>query len=170
MSNEKDGLKIGVIGSRNFPRLELVKQVVMGFTGDDVLVSGGAKGVDKTAEDYADKIKIKKEIYKPDFSLGYNPKQYHIRNKEIIENSDVVIIFWDKKSKGTLSSLKIINEKDVGSATIQEERKRAKNIFVDWFHSIKHNAGNFVDAIDGKIVIEVWKPRIKKKLEKISNE
>lgn len=49
---------------------------------------------------------MRKVIIRPDFSKGYDVKKYHERNKRIVEEADIVVMFWDKKSKGTISALK----------------------------------------------------------------
>lgn len=95
-------MKIGVIGSRT----GFSKEKVFGFLKDvvkhgDIIISGGAVGVDSFAEEYATKNGLTKMIYKPDFSKGYDVSKYFERNKKIIDNSDLIIAFWDNESKGT---------------------------------------------------------------------
>ena len=75
-------MKVGVIGSRGLTVNNLGKYLPEDTTE---IVSGGAKGIDTCARDYAlthDSAPLK-------------------RNLQIIEYADVVIAFWDGKSKGT---------------------------------------------------------------------
>lgn len=90
-------MKIAVIGSRNLNIKNLEK-----YLSDDVseIVSGGAKGVDSSARDYAQQNKIPLKEFLPDyrrFGRGAPLK----RNLQIIEYADMVIAFWDGKSHGT---------------------------------------------------------------------
>ena len=59
----------------------------------DIVVSGGANGADAMGEQWANKQKIPTNIFYPDFK---NRKHaYHFRNRQIVEQSDVVVAFWD---------------------------------------------------------------------------
>jgi len=90
-------VKVAVIGSRNLtvPNLGdyLPEQT-------QELVSGGARGVDTSAREYAEAHGIKLTEFLPDygkFKRGAPLK----RNIQIIEYADTVLAFWDGKSKGT---------------------------------------------------------------------
>jgi len=63
------------------------------------LVSGGARGVDKHAEEFAEANGIPIEIIRP--INPANKLDYLFRNIEIITKADKIIAFWDGKSKGT---------------------------------------------------------------------
>lgn len=65
-----------------------------------VIISGGAIGVDSLAEYYADKNNISKIIIKPEYDK-FNKRAPIIRNMEIVDLADMIIAFWDGKSKGT---------------------------------------------------------------------
>lgn len=93
----------GVIGSRSFNDYDLLKSELDKYKITKI-VSGGAKGADSLAEKYALENNIPVEIHKPDWSLGRGAGI--IRNKTIVEHSDVLVAFWDGESKGTLSSIK----------------------------------------------------------------
>jgi len=63
-------------------------------------VSGGAAGPDKWGEATATGYAILSTIYKPDWDK-YGKSAGIRRNVDIINDSDLVLIFWDGKSKGT---------------------------------------------------------------------
>jgi hypothetical protein len=90
-------MKLAVIGSRNLNIVDLEKYV----PGDvSEIVSGGARGVDSNAREFARKNKIPLKEFLPDyrrFGRGAPLK----RNLQIIEYADMVIAFWDGKSHGT---------------------------------------------------------------------
>lgn len=46
-------MRVGIVGSREFGNLDLVKDLVLSLEKGDVVVSGGARGTDRTAVDYA---------------------------------------------------------------------------------------------------------------------
>ncbi len=102
-------VKIAIIGSRGFrdkltvwAKLEDLKKEHTGTEGNCYmdLISGGARGVDTWAEEWADKtIYMNFKIIRP-----INPSEkfsYLLRNAEIVALSDKIIAFWDGKSKGT---------------------------------------------------------------------
>lgn len=102
-------VKIAIVGSRDFVDFELfIKMVEPVFSKlsehIDCIVSGGAKGADSLAEQYALVNKINTVIYKPDWNK-YGRGAGIVRNKVIIENSDLVIAFLKNNSRGTTNSI-----------------------------------------------------------------
>jgi hypothetical protein len=97
-------MKVAVIGSRNFNDYEKVKQV-LSTKNITLLVSGGAKGADTLGQKYAEEHDIETKIFLPDWEK-YGKKAGFLRNSDIINESELVIAFWDGFSKGTLDSLK----------------------------------------------------------------
>jgi hypothetical protein len=93
-------IKLAVIGSRNFSNKELFNRVMSQYVDEPVtIISGGASGVDKWAEDFANEHHKLIEIIRP-----INPSDktsYLFRNVEIITISDRILAFWDGYSKGT---------------------------------------------------------------------
>lgn len=71
------------------------------FGRNITIVTGGANGVDSIAEYIAKVNNIRTEIITPDFSIGYDVKQYFIRNDKIIDESDLIIAVWNGSSHGT---------------------------------------------------------------------
>ncbi len=96
-------MKYAVIGSRNFNHYAEFERELEKYDISEI-VSGGAKGADQFAERYAHEKSIPIEIIKPDWSK-YGKAAGVIRNREIIDNCDAVIAFWDGESKGTKSSI-----------------------------------------------------------------
>ena len=77
-------MKVAVIGSRGLSVTDLGRYLPENATE---IVSGGAKGVDTSAREYAKKNGIKLTEFLPEYT--------------IIEYSDIVLAFWDGKSRGT---------------------------------------------------------------------
>ena len=99
MTNKTEGsiLKIAIIGSRNLTVNNLEKYLPEGVTE---IVSGGAKGIDSCARDYAQENNIKLTEFLPQYEK-YGKGAPLKRNLQIINYSDEVLAFWDGKSRGT---------------------------------------------------------------------
>jgi len=115
MSN--DVFHLGVIGSKSFTDYELFKSKISQIVkklqakySKIVFVSGGAKGADSFARKYAKENAIEIIEFIPDWDkLGKSAG--FIRNQDIVDKSDLLVAFWDGKSKGTLHSMKKMNIK-----------------------------------------------------------
>lgn len=95
-------IRIAIIGSREYPNLREVSDYLDDlknrFPGFEI-ITGGARGVDKTAIEYAKRNNVAYEIIRP---LYPDKKIYYLfRNIEIITKSQQIVVFWDGKSKGT---------------------------------------------------------------------
>lgn len=90
-------MKVAVIGSRGLLVDDLEK-----YLPDDTteIISGGAKGVDAAAREYALRHGMKLTEYLPEYSR-YGRSAPLKRNITIIENADLVLAFWDGASRGT---------------------------------------------------------------------
>ena len=90
-------MKVAVIGSRSLFVRDLSKYLPEGTTE---LVSGGARGVDTSAREYAKVSGIPIKEFLPDYAT-FGQGAPLKRNIEIINYADVVLAFWDGKSRGT---------------------------------------------------------------------
>lgn len=90
-------MKVAVIGSRGLSVSDLIRYLPENTTE---IVSGGAKGVDTSAREYALSHGIKLTEFLPEYTK-YGRSAPLKRNITIIEYSDIVIAFWDGKSRGT---------------------------------------------------------------------
>ena len=90
-------MRIAIVGSRGLTVTDLEKYLPGGVTE---IVSGGARGIDTCAKEYAISHGIKMTEYLPDYEKygRYAPLK---RNIDIIEHVDLVIAFWDGASRGT---------------------------------------------------------------------
>ena len=106
-------MKIGIIGSRTFTDYEKLKNTMSFFDlrlyETVTIVSGGAKGADTLAEQYAKDYGYLTEVYPADWDT-YGKRAGYLRNITIVENSDVIVAYWDGKSKGTCHSLKLARD------------------------------------------------------------
>lgn len=110
---EKNEISVLIVGSRNIDNIDISPYIPGDVTH---IISGGAKGVDTLAEQYADKHKISKSIFRPRYDL-YKRGAPIKRNDKMVDMCDKVIAFWDGKSKGT-------------KHTIDYARKKGKDVDV----------------------------------------
>lgn len=87
-------MKIAIVGSRDWKYLDFSCDIICEILNrhineeDFYVISGGARGIDTQAETIAKKKGIQIIIFKPG-------------NELIINEADIVIAFWEGKSKGT---------------------------------------------------------------------
>lgn len=91
-------MKIAIVGSRKI----IVDNISEYVNAEDEIVSGGAKGVDLCAADYARRNALKLTEFLPEYDK-YGRAAPIVRNRKIVDYADKVIAFWDGESKGTLS-------------------------------------------------------------------
>jgi len=109
---------VAVIGSRSFSDYKILEETLDTTTGLSQIVSGGSKGADSLAEEYAEKRQIPIVIFKPDWKQ-YGKGAGIVRNRKIIEVADMVVAFWDGKSKGTANSLTMAKSKGIPIHTVR---------------------------------------------------
>jgi hypothetical protein len=97
-------MKIAVVGSRGWEDYARLEWVLDKYPASE-LVSGAAQGADRLAEVYAIKRRIPITIYEPNMTGGYDVREYHKRNQNIVENCDKLVAFWDGKSAGTRGTI-----------------------------------------------------------------
>jgi len=90
-------MRVAVVGSRGLTVNDLGKYLPEGTTE---IISGGARGIDTCAREYAVSHGIKLTEFLPEYEK-YGRAAPIKRNVTIIENSDIVLAFWDGKSPGT---------------------------------------------------------------------
>lgn len=95
-------MKVAVIGSRNLHTNTLDVHLPEDTTQ---IISGGAKGIDNCAKLYAQKHAIEYIEILPEYEK-YGKAAPLKRNDAIIECSDLIIAYWDGKSKGTEYTIK----------------------------------------------------------------
>lgn len=106
-------MKIAVIGSRGLSVENLGDFLPAGMSE---IVSGGARGIDSLAREYALVNGIKLTEILPEYGK-YGRAAPLRRNLQIIDYADEVIAFWDGRSRGT-------------KHVIEQCRRRGKRITV----------------------------------------
>ena len=90
-------MKLAIIGSRSLTTIEIGGYIPEGV---DEIVSGGAKGVDALAKEYADRHGISLREFLPQYDR-YGKAAPIKRNERIAVYADEVLAFWDGRSQGT---------------------------------------------------------------------
>lgn len=90
-------MRLAIIGSRNCPPVDIASYLPF---VPDTIVSGGAKGADTYAKEYALKNDIPISEFLPDYRK-YGRKAPLLRNLQIVDNCDFLLAFWDGTSRGT---------------------------------------------------------------------
>ena len=94
-------MKILVCGSREYPRLEDVWDRIAGMDWHDVLILGGARGVDQEAEAAAVFYCLEYHVFPADWT-SHGRKAGYMRNLQMLDQApDLVVAFWDGVSRGT---------------------------------------------------------------------
>lgn len=91
-------MKVAVIGSRSIKNADISEYIPKEATH---IITGGAIGVDKLAEREARKRGISLTVYKPDYE-NHGKSAPLIRNRKIAEECDMLVAFWDGRSRGTV--------------------------------------------------------------------
>lgn len=91
--------RIAVVGSRKFSNYEqLSRELDSRYTEGDWLISGGALGADSMAQRYAKENGLPILIIYPRWRPNgrYDAGAGFKRNKQIVENADIVLAFYQK--------------------------------------------------------------------------
>lgn len=121
-------INLAIIGSRNFTDKTFfnnkISEWIAKYGKPNRIISGGAKGADSLAADYAKARHIELIIYFPDW-LQYGKSAGPIRNTLIINHCTHVLAFPSKNGVGTQDSL-------------QKAEKLGKNITVYFIDEISN--------------------------------
>lgn len=98
---EPAGPCVAVVGSREFADLDRVRRYIASLPSSIVVLSGGARGVDRCAVDAARSRGLRWLEYLADWDRDGRHLAGRIRNQRVAERCDRMVAFWDGKSTGT---------------------------------------------------------------------
>lgn len=113
-------MKIAIIGSREYGNInfeELLKKHFDVFA-HDTIISGGARGIDTLAAQYAKKHGVKLLEFRPDYAT-FGRGATFVRNRLIVDMADIVIAFWNGSSRGTKYTIEYAKKKYVPMVIIR---------------------------------------------------
>lgn len=101
-------MKVIIAGSRHYPpelATQLVQQAIKnsGYTITH-LINGTAKGIDQAAARWAKQNNIPTINYPPNWK-EHGKAAGPIRNQQMVNNADALILIWDGQSKGSKNIL-----------------------------------------------------------------
>lgn len=100
-------MKLAIVGTRN-PSItyeEFKTLCAPHMSGVTAFVSGGAKGIDTLASNFAKELSIPIIEYLPDYKR-YGKAAPLVRNSAIVADADKVLAFVSSESKGTWDSIR----------------------------------------------------------------
>ena len=100
---------LAIIGSRSYDSYFLLEKEVKNliqYPRITEIVSGGAEGADKLGVLFARLNNLKLKEFLPEWNR-YGKSAGFKRNKLIIDYADIVIVFWNGLSKGTIHSINL---------------------------------------------------------------
>lgn len=99
-------MKLAIIGSRSLFVENFDDYIPCTVTE---IVSGGAKGIDHQAAEYAKRNHIPLTEFLPDYAR-YRRGAPIKRNEQIAQYADEALAFWDGRSKGTFYTIKLFQK------------------------------------------------------------
>lgn len=109
-------MKVAVVGSRSFADSTYMHDKLTGILWDIVdhwgndlplditIISGGARGADSLAEQWAKKWGYETNIFPAEWDK-YGKSAGYKRNELIVQECDILVAFWDGESRGTKHSM-----------------------------------------------------------------
>lgn len=106
-------MKVVVAGSRTIDNYHAVEQAIedSGFDVTEV-ISGTAKGVDSLGIIWAENNEIPVLFFPANWNK-YGKRAGYLRNVEMADNADAVIVLWDGRSKGSKHMIDIAKRKNL---------------------------------------------------------
>ena len=111
-------MKLLIVGSRSITEFDLSPYVSADV---DTVISGGADGVDRLAEEYADRCRLSKYILRPRYDI-YGRAAPIKRNEQMVDMADAVLVVWDGCSKGAQYTAKYAQKKNKPITLVQPLR------------------------------------------------
>lgn len=112
-------IKVIIAGTRDFNDYAFLKKNLDYFlqginpNNEEIeIVSGNARGADKLGERYAKEHNLPVKLFPANWDK-YGKRAGYLRNQEMANYADVLIAFWDEKSKGTKHMIDIAKKQDL---------------------------------------------------------
>ena len=110
-------MRVAVVGSRSLSVKDLGEFLPEGVSE---ILSGGARGVDASAKEYAEVKGIPLREFLPEYER-YGRAAPLRRNLALLAEADLVLAFWDGRSRGTAFVIRECRRRGVPHRVIREE-------------------------------------------------
>lgn len=99
-------MRIGIVGSREpTPAMKRrLRRYVRELDPFVTVVSGGARGIDSYAVLVAEEYGLATEVMPADWAND-GRKAGHLRNARLVDSVDLLVAFWDGRSRGTRNAI-----------------------------------------------------------------
>ncbi|MDW7677745.1 MAG: DUF2493 domain-containing protein [Bacillota bacterium] len=117
--------RVIVAGSRNFSNFRLLEEKLdklLRTKHAPMILSGAAPGADRLGEKYAAKRGFPLIRYPAQWSR-YGIQAAKIRNAQMAEEADAVVVFWDGKSSGSRHMIQLADRKKLPLRVIRTDEK-----------------------------------------------
>lgn len=117
-------MKVAIVGGREFDDYNLIEKTLHEYFDDvskiSLIISGGARGADSLAEEFAKNHQLPLKVYYADWK-AYGKYAGFTRNTKIVREADIVFAFWDGRSKGTANTIDQCKTYNVNHEVIRYE-------------------------------------------------
>lgn len=106
-------MRIAIVGSRNPGDIDFEAKLhnVIIPGNRDVIISGGAEGIDTMAAEYSRAHRTGLLEMRPNYDK-YGRAATFVRNRQIVATCDVLVAFWNGRSKGTKYTIDCARKKN----------------------------------------------------------
>lgn len=98
-------MRVAIVGARNYPEPNDVRDYIDTLDTTDIIVSGGSGVVDLTAESYGLERGFEVDVFHANWG-SFGRRAGPIRNTEIVRNSDRCVAFPYPGCKGTWDTVR----------------------------------------------------------------
>ena len=98
-------MKVAIVGSRHFSEPDRVSDYVNALPRTASIITGSASGVDAAATKAARAKGIAVQVIPASFDEVADAAKSAARNQRLIDACDVLVAFWDGRSKGTRNTV-----------------------------------------------------------------
>lgn len=114
---------VAIVGSRGFEDYETMQTVLDEYLCDEedlVILCGMARGADTLGERWAVENGHRIKYYPAEWDV-YGKSAGYRRNTDMAEQADIVVAFWDGKSKGTKHMIDCAERRMCRTLVVTEE-------------------------------------------------
>src|SRR6056297_1710405 len=116
-------MKLAVIGSKEFHDFRLLATEIEKVNNLTKIISGAAPGADSLARRYAIQNNIPLLEFPPEYAK-FGAQAKHFRDRQIVNNCDKVLAFWDGICQGTKYTMDYARQHNVPVRVVWVEKQK----------------------------------------------